>query len=119
MKQTDTLVLIKHFHESGSIKSEHYEINGVRHGIERLWCMDGTLLSECTFSHGKLHGVARLFTETGLAYIEENFENGVRHGEYISRWDSGGLKEHGFYIHGEPQPGYKYYREDGTLRRQV
>ena len=119
MDSNEELDLIKEFWDSGILKIERYELNGVQHGIQRRWCEDGSLLSECTFVHGKLHGVARLFTETGLAYIDENFENGVRHGEYISRWDSGGLKEHGFYIHGEPQPGYKYYREDGTLRRQV
>ena len=119
MDSNEELDLIKEFWDSGILKIERYELNGVQHGIQRRWCEDGSLLSECTFVHGKLHGVARLFTETGLAYIDENFENGVRHGEYISRWSSGGLKEHGFYIHGEPQPGYRYYREDGSLRRQV
>lgn len=115
MESNDTLKVIQEFWHSGGLKLEYHVLNGVKHGAQRRWYEGGSLLSECTFAHGKIHGVARLWTETGLCDLEEHYENDVTHGEYTSRWDSGGLKEHGFYVDGKRQPGYKYYREDGSL----
>ncbi|MEW5823267.1 MAG: hypothetical protein AB1766_02865 [Pseudomonadota bacterium] len=115
MKSSRAPKLIQEFDGNGLIKSEYFELDGVKNGVQRRWHEDGSIFSECTFIHGKLHGIARLWTAAGVCYIEENFEHGVRHGEYTSRWNSGGLKEHGFYVNGKRQPGYKYYREDGSL----
>jgi len=115
MKISRPPVLIQEFDPNGFIKSEHFELDGVKHGDSRMYHEDGSLFCECTYVYGKINGLCRMWTESGVCYIEENCVDGVLHGEYISRWNSGGLKEHGSYENGKRQPGYKYYREDGSL----
>jgi antitoxin component YwqK of YwqJK toxin-antitoxin module len=114
-----TNILVKNYFSSGELESEHYELNGLKHGTLRRWYKNGKLFSESTFINGKIDGLSRLWNEDGVCYISSELRNGVLHGEYISRWDSGSLKEYGFYVDGKRQPGYKYYREDGSLWHEI
>ncbi len=108
-------VLVREYFASGSIKSEHYEINGAKDGLEQWWHENGQIFTECEYVSGVPHGRVQVWSESGHFRALEFVKNGASHGEYTSWWDNGNIKEHGIFIEGVRQSGFKWYHKDGSL----
>jgi len=72
-------------------------------------------MSEVEFHSGVRNGVLREWNKRGQLILSASVRDGEFDGDYKSWWDSGGVKEVGVYTKGERQPGYRWYRADGSL----
>lgn len=56
---------------------EILNVNGKKHGVEKLYFENGELASEIPYVEGKMHGVAKYYFEDGNLEEEILYENGI------------------------------------------
>jgi antitoxin component YwqK of YwqJK toxin-antitoxin module len=91
-----------------------YNIEGERHGLDKIWCEDGTLFIEHNYKDGKLHGVTKRWCKDGTLYIEHNYKDGKSHGVTKRWYGDGTLFIEYNYKDGKLHGVYKSWYEDGT-----
>jgi len=107
---------VREYFGSGELSSEHTEnAEGHQEGVSRRWYGNGQLWIEAHYSNGKAHGLLREWNENGQLIMQAERANDVFHGRFDSWWENGLPKEQGHYLNGKRQPGYCWYRIDGTL----
>jgi antitoxin component YwqK of YwqJK toxin-antitoxin module len=87
--------------------------------IQRRWYRNGQMLSEVELVSGIPNGRVRQWTENGTLILDAVKLNNVHDGLYQSWWDNGVLKEQGVFLKGERQPGYKWFKNDGSLWQEL
>lgn len=107
--------VVREMHPNGTVQCEYTEVNGKIEGYRRRWYPTGQLLSEMEFVNGVSNGRIKEWTATGVLTLSALLKNGEFHGRYESWWDDGKPKEQGEFKDGVRQPGYCWYRSDGTL----
>jgi MORN repeat variant len=107
--------VVRNTFPNGALESEYTEVDGKVEGCHRSWYPTGQLFSELDFVNGIKNGQIREWTESGQLRLSASIKNGEFHGRYESWWDDGKLKEQGEFKDGVRQPGYCWYRTDGTL----
>jgi hypothetical protein len=81
-------VLVERY-ESGARKSETPYVDGIKHGLGRLFYESGAKKGELPFSRGLLHGKVVIWYQSGAKRAETPFINGRQHG--IAReWSENG-----------------------------
>lgn len=101
------------------MESQYFELNGKLVGLRRRWYKGGGLFSEAEFANGVANGIVRQWSEAGVLTLYANTKDGELDGPYRSWWDNAMLKEEGVFAQGVRQPGFRWYREDGSLWREV
>ncbi|MFL5345958.1 MAG: toxin-antitoxin system YwqK family antitoxin [Hyalangium sp.] len=76
------------FFPDGTLRSEEYHLNGLRHGPSREWYRSGQRKEEMTLWYGGLHGYKREWNEQGRLISEVLGELGIGIAE--KRWDEQG-----------------------------
>jgi antitoxin component YwqK of YwqJK toxin-antitoxin module len=107
--------VVRDVYPNGVLRSEYTEVDGKAEGVRRYWYQTGQLLSELVFSNGIQNGQIREWTEQGVLTLSASIKNGEFDGRYESWWNDGKPKEQGDFRAGVRQPGYCWYRTDGTL----
>lgn len=113
----DAPVVERDYYESGGLKSEIEILAGLRHGRTRYWFECGALMVEGNFYRGYCEGVVREWYADGLLMCEYEMLSGKYHGFYRSWWKNGNQKELGHWLMGVRQPGYCWYRINGSVWR--
>jgi MORN repeat variant len=111
--------VVRNMFPNGALESEYTEVGGKIEGCHRSWYPTGQLFSELDFVNGVKNGRIREWTEGGLLRLSASLKNGVFDGRYESWWDDGKPKEQGEFKDGVRQPGYCWYRMDGTLWQKL
>ena len=111
--------VITSYYDSGEKASEHEEANGILSGHVRRWHQNGQLFVEAEYKDGLAHGVSQQWTESGIQTLFCIRKKGSLHGKYQSWWDDGIPKEEGIFLDGVRQPGYRWYKTDGTLWKEL
>ena len=57
------------------VKESHY-VNGVTHGIQKLWYSNGQIFKKTTIVNGKEQGLQQAWRENGILYINYEAKNG-------------------------------------------
>lgn len=66
---------------NGRVRSEHFELNGVRDGICKTYTNMGQIESECTYINGSLNGTEKWFyPSTGALKSSSEYSNDQKHG---------------------------------------
>lgn len=113
---TENRKVIRDHFDSGELRSEYSEDESQRKdGVSRHWYKNGQLMSEAEYRRGQAQGVLREWNENGRLIMYSERSNGKLHGHFQSWWDDGTPKEDGYYLNGERQAGYRWYRADGSL----
>ena len=107
--------VVREMHPNGTVQREFTEVNGKIEGYRRRWYPTGQLLSEMEFVNGVSNGRIREWKAAGVLTLSASLKDGEFHGRYESWWDDGKPKEQGEFKGGVRQPGYCWYRTDGTL----
>ena len=116
--QSDRVVKVNRF-PTGELESEFTEVDGKIEGKRRRWHQSGQLFSEAEFVNGLLEGDLREWTKEGVMVLSAQMHKGEFHGRYESWWDNGTPKERGEFIDGVRQPGFTWFREDGSVWKQL
>lgn len=118
MNALDKQIITNRF-PTGELESQHTEVGGVACGVKRRWHLNGQLFSEAEFQDGLVDGVIRQWSSEGQLILCARAKAGELDGYYESWWDNGLPKEQGSYSAGVRQSGYKWFREDGALWREL
>jgi antitoxin component YwqK of YwqJK toxin-antitoxin module len=114
-----------YFYDTGELKKEVDYVNGVEHGLYKLFGKDGTLLIYANQTNGELNGEWREYYEDGRLREIGQYNNN----EYspIDFWDEGGkqLLKHGtgkkieIYGINSMVDVYEHYFEDGKFVKEI
>lgn len=83
--------VVEEFYESGALRSRVEMVNGIHHGIEQVWHLQGHLL------------------------LRANYRRGVLHGTYETWWNNGEPRESGHFEQGQRVGGYYLFKPNGKL----
>lgn len=103
---------------SGAIQSCYRKVEGSEFWIKQFWYENGSLLSEIGYLDGVPHGIIREWSALGFLTLCADMKHGEFDGNYQSWWSDGVLKEQGQFKQGRRQPGYRWFKTDGTLWRE-
>ena len=78
----------------------------------------GAKLGECEFVDGIAHGMCRIWNEAGVPTLEATMLHGHYYGLYSSFWANGAIKERGEYILGKKVGLYRWVYESGLLMQE-
>jgi antitoxin component YwqK of YwqJK toxin-antitoxin module len=78
--------LKKEYYETGELKSECFEINGKKHGENKIFNKNGQLLNSCSYVDGKKHGEERDYYENGSLRFTCTYVDDKIHG--LEKWYS-------------------------------
>jgi len=80
-------------------------VDGLLHGIERIYYQSGQLQSAGSYQNGLMEGVTKVYYEDGSLRIIMQAKNNVKEGRYISFYSNGQRQVERFYqndkIHGQ------------------
>lgn len=63
--------------ETGNLMLEQYYVNGILHGLQKLYYKDGRIKSECMYSDGFQNGLCKIWYEDGTLKGKYNYVNGT------------------------------------------
>lgn len=104
---------IRHLYDGGVVKT-NYKDDTV-HGLEQHWNANGFLESECEFVDGILHGIYKVFYDNGTPKTIGQMFNGEKYGEFLE-YDGHGEMSKVSYLQGmhhgvcsEGNSTFRYY----------
>jgi hypothetical protein len=101
--------------ESSSILySESNYVDGLLHGLLKIYYSDGVLKSEENYREGVLHGLSITYYQNGNKKDEVEYDNGKFHGDFMSYFSSGKLFVKQDFVHGVIGVNRLEYHKDGT-----
>ncbi|PTL79682.1 toxin-antitoxin system YwqK family antitoxin [Vitiosangium sp. GDMCC 1.1324] len=84
------------FFPDGTLQSEVPHVDGIEHGLVRVWRPSGQLCKEENLWYGGLHGYERMWDEQGRLISERIGELGIAIAE--KRWDEQGRLTRDWHI---------------------
>ena len=90
------------WHLNGQLWHESYWKNGQEHGLSREWYSNGQLDHEHYWKNGERHGLSRGWYQNGKLVYESHWKNGQRHGQQRAWYENCQLK-------------YEWNWENGTV----
>jgi antitoxin component YwqK of YwqJK toxin-antitoxin module len=96
------------------------EINNQKRVNTWTWFYEtGIKKREITYEDGRYNGQVISYYPNGQKSVEMSFSGGVQNG-LITRWFSSGIKKlEGSYLSANPSGVWKYWKEDGSLLKEV
>jgi antitoxin component YwqK of YwqJK toxin-antitoxin module len=135
--------LIREYHESGELKSEHNFVDGVLDGSFKVYYASGKLWEEGAYADGSLKGEHRKWWKNGTLALQASYQLGEKHGSYerwyasgklwekaeydqgrlvgpyLKRWKNGKLAHEYRYEKGRPEGPYATFYDNGQSRLQA
>lgn len=96
---------------TGTLEAETEYLDGLRHGLQKMWYPDGAIASEGTFQNDVIHGTFREWHPDGTLALEQVGEFGILLSE--KAWDERGqvVKEYSIDVGGGDWRALEFQRE--------
>lgn len=135
--------VIRQYHDSGALKSEHKYDKGVLEGPfqifyddeklweegsyaggeldgrHRKWWKNGTLALDANWNAGQKDGSYERWYASGKLWEKADYKAGKRVGPYLKRWKNGKLAHEYEYVNGAPEGTYTTFYDNGQARLQA
>jgi len=107
---------VRTYHPNGTLQSECFFVEGMRHGPCQKFNADGTLWLAMTYRHGMPDGIERLYNDAGDLMAETTFKEGLKHGPH-KFWGPDGMLAWEHHYANDKQDGEQrlYSPIDGSL----
>jgi len=97
-------------YDNGVLEKEINYINGLRHGICKIYHFNGKLFEESNYINDKKTGICKIYDSGGFLDSEVNYIDGLKQGICKSYHYNGKIYEEAYYIDDEKK-FYKLYHD--------
>lgn len=110
--------LYYHKNSNNIMTIEHYNDNGLLHGIKKVYFINGILAEESNYSNGKRDGRSHWYNEDNTLLRTSEYSDGQLNGRTANYDSNGILVSEGQYNKDSKRGIWKYYK-DGQINKEI
>lgn len=103
------------FFSGTRLVSESNFLQGIKHGLEKMYYESGEILEEIEWINNLKHGKYKAFFKNGQPYMECMFKEGNRDGYCVGYFENGKMEMDAFYAGNKRDGDWKHFDQNGEL----
>jgi antitoxin component YwqK of YwqJK toxin-antitoxin module len=114
-KDTATIYIKEFIYANGKKSRQTEEIQGIKNGEEKLWDVNGNLISIFNRKNGKLNGLCTSYYSNGNKLEEIFYTDSIPDGAYKTWYENGQAREDFYFTNNVRNGRFRKWTKDGNL----